>query len=866
MTEPQRVSIVARASEADPTWLESLAVSSSAGVEIIALVDVGSGVVASSASVGVESGRFVRVPVASAGAGADAVAAIENGIALAQGEWLLLLGPGDRLTPDALDRLRAQARRDVPAVLAGVASVEHALAALVKDPRALAGSLVRAELVSRIGGLDPSAGDAWELDLWLRLLPSLAGAVVTDATLATRGSCAREATRECAVVLARALLETLPTAWPLCASADAASESGDEAALPSSVEAEHQGESAVGEAGARAPDAASTLLRQAGSGAGADVPAGRSAHDGAELRTGSPSGSRRDEAAACRELARLAASTGAPELTGVAAMLWLRGGAAAPPETILALAAALPGLAGATTVSRPRAAHGADVSRTDELRVVLEVRSLDRGGLESVVADLAIGLRREGIVPAVVCTERGGTEVERVRAAGVEVVVLDGGDRASELAAWLDAHDVDLLNPHYSDLGTPLAAARGIPVVVTLHNEYAWVPNRKGDPFRVLDPSVDLYVAVSESAAEFCAARFGIARERIRVIRNALSRAASRRSSLDRFAARAELDIPAEAELLLQVGRVDAVKAPLALVEAVAVLAAERPRLCAWIVGPLADRDYAARLRARIDELGLADRILVAGRRGDVPRLLAAADVFVLPSVIEGLSLAVVEALAAGVPAVLSRTGDAAFLLGEGSGGADSAVLPGALVERPRIDPARTTPESFHDLVWKLDPSRGAPLAGALAAILDDLPARRDAARRRAAELAPLLAADRMLHDYATLFRGVARELAPHGRDAVERSIAFARSRHDEARRGTAALRAAVRDLLAAEAAFVRERSRADANAAAVGELSRVVEQASAVLAPAGDAIERAIGKLRLMDRLRSVFRAATGRSEGDRP
>ncbi|HVH07443.1 MAG TPA: glycosyltransferase, partial [Myxococcota bacterium] len=259
--------------------------------------------------------------------------------------------------------------------------------------------------------------------------------------------------------------------------------------------------------------------------------------------------------------------------------------------------------------------------------------------------------------------------------------------------------------------------------------------------------------------------------------------------------------------------------------------------------------------------LGLTDRIFVAGRRGDVPRLLAAADVFVLPSWIEGLSLAVVEALAAGVPAVLSRTGDAGFLLGEGAVGSEG-VLPGALVARSAIHPVTITPEKFHELVWTCGPAQGAPLAAAITAVLEDLPVRREAARRRAAELAPLLAADRMLRDYATLFRDVVRDRAPLGLELLDRSIAAARSRYQAAHGGAAMLRVASRALFGAEAALVRERSRADANAAAVAELSGVVERTSSALAPVGEKLERALGKLGLGSRLRALFRPATGRSE----
>src|SRR5690606_14344060 len=218
--------------------------------------------------------------------------------------------------------------------------------------------------------------------------------------------------------------------------------------------------------------------------------------------------------------------------------------------------------------------------------------------------------------------------------------------------------EIDVWNAHFSELGTPLAAARGIPVVVTLHNEYAWVPNDPASSFRALDPLVDRYVAVSESVARFCATRFALARERVSVVRNAL--AAGRPGSLvaaragrddargrppepsddderRRAAFRAALGIPADAELLLQVGRLDPVKAPHVLIEAVAALAPARPRVHACLVGAPADREIAAELRARIAALGLAERVVLTGRRHDVGAFLEAADVFVLPSVIEGL-------------------------------------------------------------------------------------------------------------------------------------------------------------------------------------------------------------------------------------
>ena len=73
-----------------------------------------------------------------------------------------------------------------------------------------------------------------------------------------------------------------------------------------------------------------------------------------------------------------------------------------------------------------------------------------------------------------------------------------------------------------------------------------------------------------------------------------------------------------------------------------------------WIAGEGADRESLERISRR---LGLADRVRFLGRRTDSPDLLAACDVFVLPSRREGLGVASLEAMAAARPVVASRVG-----------------------------------------------------------------------------------------------------------------------------------------------------------------------------------------------------------------
>ena len=84
------------------------------------------------------------------------------------------------------------------------------------------------------------------------------------------------------------------------------------------------------------------------------------------------------------------------------------------------------------------------------------------------------------------------------------------------------------------------------------------------------------------------------------------------------------------------------------------------------IVGEGPDRP---RLEEEIEALGLSGRVRLAGERRDVPELLAAADVFVLPSASEGLPVSVLEAMAAGLPVIASRVGGVPEQVSDGETG-----------------------------------------------------------------------------------------------------------------------------------------------------------------------------------------------------
>lgn len=158
---------------------------------------------------------------------------------------------------------------------------------------------------------------------------------------------------------------------------------------------------------------------------------------------------------------------------------------------------------------------------------------------------------------------------------------------------------------------------------------------------------------------------------------------------------RASLGAGEDDILVGTVGRIHPRKDLDTFVRAAAVAARTHPRARFAVVGAAegaAEEAYLDGLRATAAQLGLADRLLFAGARRDIPAVFKALDVFVLSSRHEGFGRVVAEAMAAGIPPVVTREGALPELVAEGTHGlcataADSDDF-GAKVERLIADPA----------------------------------------------------------------------------------------------------------------------------------------------------------------------------------
>jgi glycosyltransferase involved in cell wall biosynthesis len=165
-------------------------------------------------------------------------------------------------------------------------------------------------------------------------------------------------------------------------------------------------------------------------------------------------------------------------------------------------------------------------------------------------------------------------------------------------------------------------------------------------------------------------------------------------TAAERVALRHELDTPTDATVLIQVSRMEAWKGHAVVIDALGQLRA-RSEWVWWVVGGAQrpeEMAYVNNLAAAARRLGIEDRVRWLGERRDVRRLLAAADVHCQANVgPEPFGIAYVEALAAGLPVVASRSGGVVEIVDESCGvlvpPGDSKALAAALerlvVDRP---------------------------------------------------------------------------------------------------------------------------------------------------------------------------------------
>lgn len=303
---------------------------------------------------------------------------------------------------------------------------------------------------------------------------------------------------------------------------------------------------------------------------------------------------------------------------------------------------------------------GAAGSRPLTIALVSTQRGF-RGG-EMQLRHLARGFRDAG-QRVLVYARRGSPLAERLASEGFEIFAFAGrGHNPLDLLRTRqrlkrDRPDVLYFNDSHALSGAGVAAL-GLRLGVRVAARRVAFPIRTGWKYRRLS---DVVLANCHATVDICAAG-GIGRSQIRVVHDGVPPLPP--PAVSREAFRRELGIAESQRMLLTVAALTAEKGHAVLIEALADVVAGDGRV-RWVCA--GDGPLRPALEQQAARLGLAQHVRFLGQRSDVAELMQAADLFVLPSLCEGLCNAAIEAQYAGVPLVTTGIGGLADVVGSGA-------------------------------------------------------------------------------------------------------------------------------------------------------------------------------------------------------
>lgn len=225
---------------------------------------------------------------------------------------------------------------------------------------------------------------------------------------------------------------------------------------------------------------------------------------------------------------------------------------------------------------------------------------------------------------------------------------------ARKFAVWLREQNISLVHSqthHAHVFATKAASHLGIPSVVHQQKTLEKLPLRRGAIFRACLCRASHVVALSQRTADDLCRAYGLPVDRVSVVANGIEKSVFKASN-EKLTLRRELGLPTEGLLVGTIGRLHKEKNHQAIISAVAEARRQGAAVAAVFVGEGSLRNQ---LEQKVRDSGASEAFIFAGAQRPIVPWLKALDVFVLPSVWEGQPLALLQAIACGIPVLASN-------------------------------------------------------------------------------------------------------------------------------------------------------------------------------------------------------------------
>jgi glycosyltransferase involved in cell wall biosynthesis len=306
-------------------------------------------------------------------------------------------------------------------------------------------------------------------------------------------------------------------------------------------------------------------------------------------------------------------------------------------------------------------------------RILHAIETSIPGGAETMLISLVERLDKRRYEPVVCLLADGWLDTE-LRKRGIETAILP--QRPGLDWTWIvnfvkliRRRGIELMHAQEFAMNTCCSIASaltGIPVVTTVQGKNYYPDKRRRRLAYRFVSKQSRMIAVSEDLRRFLIEHVGIRDEQLTTIYNGIDARKYRVDHGERAAIRNELGLDDTQPVIGTAGSLYPVKGHIHLLHAMVIVAKTVPDAVCVIAGR---GDLLGQLQTTAAALGIERNVRFLGFRPDVPAVLKALDVFVLPSLSEGFSLALLEALAAGKPVVATRVGGNPEVVADGRNG-----------------------------------------------------------------------------------------------------------------------------------------------------------------------------------------------------
>lgn len=319
-----------------------------------------------------------------------------------------------------------------------------------------------------------------------------------------------------------------------------------------------------------------------------------------------------------------------------------------------------------------------------KVNIAIQLDGFDKGGLEEVVYSLINSISRDKSINLYlfVNDDKLGYLGRQSKKEGVKIILLKNDKEF--LIELIRQLKIRLVNLHYSTFGIEEYIDNHVSTIYTVHNSYIWADEHFVEQRAKAYRKIQKFIAVSDQARDFFIQRFGVEKEKVVTIPNGLDLIHLNKVQKT---SRNAINLQPEDFVFINVSSFNWYKFHILMVAAMQQLVMKFPNIKMLFVGNVADSSCYNYIRKEIEINGLSNNIHIIDYvpKEKVLGLLKLSDCFILPSLIEGWSMALMEAMYMELPLIVSDIGSARHVI------VDNDI--GIIIPNPYIDINTVAPD-----------------------------------------------------------------------------------------------------------------------------------------------------------------------------